>query len=75
MEKYLKIANIIWLVDLIYFYTYNSVLGWNKKAESDLENDLDIIFKIGILVGFILYFTPLLKIYRRKVEEIDNKTK
>ena len=65
-------AIIIWIVGIVYFVVYNTIYGWNKYPINETEETLDYIFKCIMFVGLLNYLAPLFKIYKKKVEELDN---
>jgi hypothetical protein len=69
---WLRYAKFLSVVDVIYFIIYNTIYGWNKYPIDETEKTLDYFFELGLILALVYYLVPLVKIYRKKVEELDN---
>lgn len=69
--KYIKTAQFLSAILLIYYLTYNTCFGWNKLPESDLEKLFDYVFSVGLYIVAILYLLPLFSVYERFIERND----
>jgi len=58
-------------ISIVLFVVKNFYFGWNSEPLSELETDAGIIIKTIMWFGWIVYFTPMLTIYEKKVKKLD----
>lgn len=66
--KTIKFALKIWLFTWIFWIAYNTYFGWNLHSQSNAESTCDLIFKVALNIGIVIYFMPLLKLYEKAVK-------
>jgi hypothetical protein len=69
--KYIKLAQKILWINIIFFCLYNYCFGWNQSPLSELEKTFDSIFKWGLFTSLFFYLIPLNEIYEDMVKKKD----
>lgn len=75
MKKRLNIAVNLMIVGWLFFFALNVYFGWNRSPESEAEEICDMIFKYWMILAFIIYISPLFKLYEVLVDMLDDKIK
>lgn len=71
--KWIKLADCLLTISLVFWIVYNTCFGFNLKAESELEKLFDQIFETGIWVSLLLYFVPLIHVYKKFIQSQESK--
>jgi len=61
----IMIGFAMWIIENIYF-------GWNKLPMSEAEETCDIIVKIFMYLGFLIYILPIWSLYENAVKKHDS---
>tara|TARA_R110002033_G_scaffold11575_2_gene36314 strand:+ start:28 stop:252 length:225 start_codon:yes stop_codon:yes gene_type:complete len=69
--KYLKFAQKLFWINIIFFVLYNYCFGWNKVPLSELEQTFDSVSKWGWFLWMFIYLIPLFEIYEDLVKKND----
>ena len=64
MEK-IKTGKIIIITSMVFYFIYNTYFGWNKKPLTDIEQTFDEIYSFFMIIGWIIYFLPILDKYEK----------
>ena len=73
--KEIKIGGIIMFIGFVFFVVQNEYFGWNTEPMSDLEAKADKLNNLIITVGFIVYLSPLRKLYENAIEKNEKNKK
>lgn len=64
----LKWGGRILLVAMLFYFTYNSIYGWNEEPIDDTERLLDSISGWLYFAGFFIYMMPIVTLYEDAVK-------
>ena len=67
--KRIKFASTLIIILTLFFLIYNTVFGWNKIPINEAEETCDYIFKIGMYLASIIYFSPLINVYENFIKK------
>ena len=70
--KTLRTAMLFIYSGIIFWIIYNYYFGWNDAPQCQTEWVCDQLFNILMLVGVVLYFTPLHGIYIRSLKNFGH---
>ena len=73
--KKIKFATITMIILILFFVIYNTVFGWNKLPINKVEKTCDYIFSIGIYFAWVVYFLPLLGVYKNFIKKHEASKK
>lgn len=71
--KRIKTAKALIIFSLFFWIIYNTVFGWNMHPESELEKTFDLIYTFIWKIAFVIYLSPLLDLYEKKVKKHGRK--
>jgi len=57
----------------IFFIAYNTYFGWNELPLTESEKTCDLIFTKGISISIIIYFIPIIKVYKKWIENSEKQ--
>lgn len=70
-SKLIKIGSRIVNIGFLIFVIQNFYFGWNEKPMSEAEETVDLITRLVLYIGFIIYIIPVFKLYELFVKELD----
>lgn len=71
MYKYIKLARVVMIINMLFYVIYNSYFGWNEYPINEIEIFLDKTFYIVSIGIIILYIIPGLNTYEAFIKLID----
>jgi hypothetical protein len=69
----IKLSGSILRLNILFWISYNTFYGWNKRPINSTEEMLDTIASLIAWIGIILYFTPLLEYYTENFKKKNTK--
>jgi hypothetical protein len=69
----IKLSNWIFKLNILFWISYNTFYGWNKRPINSTEEMLDTIASITVWIALVIYFTPLLEYYNEKFKKKNIK--
>lgn len=69
--KLVKAGSKLMTIGIILYIVQNCYFGWNEKAMSEAEEIVDLINKIVLYLGGLIYLIPVFALYENWVEELE----
>ena len=70
----IKLAKILMVLNGLFFFTYNTIFGWNNNPINHNEELCDDILMFVVYLSWIIYFLPVLTVvYENWIREHEKK--
>ena len=71
--KKIKLAKTVTMIWAFYFVIGNFYFGWNAKPQSESEIWFDLISKLTTLFVAVMYLSPILMMFEKKVAQNEGE--